>query len=280
MPSQKLEVNKEAITESLVGLKHYNEKKRLDAMHTLIRNGQDAIDESLLSEVFASVGNCLCDEDAIVRTKASTFLFSLLSNRDPNTIRPFMLRLSCQMLAAMGNVKHHIRSDAVAFLRRCLPLRLFTSIEVRNMLRSLFEISGSMQSINTSKSVKNVEEQRLAVFSAVEDLLETLAEQRQSVEEGLIESTEWTLSAIFARVLWPPRDIDVELRRFLGALARQGDTETKDRMEKLALESGIICRNKIDTRIQPDERRKKATGRTSGTAFSRLSQLMKGDDSD
>jgi hypothetical protein len=187
-----------------------------------------------------------------------------------------------QVLAALANVKQPIRGDAVTILRRLFALRLFSSSEVRNLLRALFEISGSLQSVNTSKQVKNFDDKKQSVYAAIEELLEIVVEQRASIELGEIEPKEWTLSAILSKVLWPTRDIQMELGRFLSLLGRQGEDECRERIEALAFEAGLIRRDSGALKKQNDgpERRPKAQSKSTGTVFSKLSLLMRDGDSD
>jgi hypothetical protein len=282
MPSQKIESSRAAISDNLVGLKHYNDKKRLDAINWLLRTGQDSIGESMLSEVFTSLGTCISDEDALVRSKASSFLFSLLSNRERNVVCPFVSRLSLQIIAALANVKQPIRHDAVVLLRRFVPFGLLSASEIRSTLRSLFEVSGSLQSVNTSRTVKNVDEQRQSVYAAVEELLESLCKQRESIEAGSIESNEWNITSIISKVLWPVRDIDLELRRFLNLLSRQGENILREKIEALAFEAGLLTREPAANAKPQNEsdRKSRAHSKSSGTVFSKLSLLMRDEDSD
>ena len=282
MPTQRLSTNSDQLSEILTGLRHYNEKKRLDSMNSLNRIGHEAIADELLGDVVTSMGILLSDTDDQVRSKAANFLYSLISNRDKLTITPFVQRLGSLARSALANVTSTIRNDAVGFIKRCAPLGVFSSSDTQGYLKALFEISTTLQSFNSSRSSRSTDEQRQQVFSTVEALLETLAEQKKEIESGSIDPSHWTMSFIFQKVLWPPAGLTVELSRFLNFLHRQGESVIRDRVEELAVEAGLM--KKAEPAVQPNTSKqtgikRKPTGRQSGTVFSKLSLLIR-DDSD
>jgi hypothetical protein len=281
MPTQRLSTNSDQLSEILTGLRHYNEKKRLDAMNSLIRSGHESIADESMGDVVTSMGILLVDIDDLVRSKAANFLFALISNRDRLTVSPFVQGLGSLARAALANVAPNIRNDAVAFIKRCAPLGLFTSSDTQAYLKSLFEISTTLQSFN-SRTSRNTDDQRQLVFSTVEIVLQSLADQKEEIGQGSIDPSHWTMSSIFQSVLWPPAGMSMELNRFMSFLHRQGESATRDRVETLAEKAGLLV--KADPIATPangkqSAPKRKPSGRGSGTVFSKLSLLTR-DDSD
>ena len=281
MPTQQLTAENDQVSEYLVGLRHYNEKKRLDAAHGLIRIGSDSIPESRLSEVLNSLGYCLCDEDDGVRSKCSNFLFTVLCNTDSSIIAPFIANVCIQIRAGLSSVNAAIRLDSVMLVKRLLPLKIFTPTEIQELLRSLIEIHSTILSMAQSKSKKNQEEARMLVLSAIESLLQLLHWKEKEIEDGLIDPNQWTIASVLVRVFSPSSQASTEVKRLIHLLDRQGDDVYKQRIETLAVQCGLTCisgakRSDVGSSLVIH---KKLGKKPVGSVFSKFSLLTR-DDSD
>lgn len=281
MPNQQLVAGDDQVSELLVGLRHYNEKKRLDAVHGLLRIGSSSVPESRLSEVLNSLGYCLSDEDDVVRCKCGNFLFSVLCNTSSAILAPFLANVCIQLRAGLSSVNPAIRLDSVVLVKRIIPLKVFTPIEIHEILRSLIEIHSTILSTAQSKAQKNQEEARMLVLSAIESLLQLQLLKGKELEDGLIDPNQWTITSVLGRVFSPTLEASIEVKRLLHLLDRQGDDILKQRFEGLAIQCGLVdvsSAKKSDSGSTLSTK-KKLDKKPIGSVFSKLSLLTR-DDSD
>ena len=282
MPKQQLEGGDDQISELLIGLRHYNEKKRLDAANGLVRIGASSLPENRFADVLTGLGYCLSDGDDLVRTKASSFLFGLLSCSDGQLLKPFLASICVQIRAALAHVKAPIRLDAVGFLKKSCSLNLFTVTEIQELLRSLIEVTSTLTVTQSHKSRKGSDDAKHIVLSTIEALLNLVVNKKQETEAGYVDSNEWTLSAILTRSFTPTFSIANDIRKLLNYLLRQGEDVARERIEGLAIESGII--EPVLRKPEPVDSRTNSTSKPkrkpAGSVFSKLSALMRDSDSD
>jgi hypothetical protein len=283
VPTQRIEGASDLVCESLVSLRHYNEKKRLDAINSLIRAGHEAVLDSLLGDVITSLGVLLSDMDGLVRGKGAEHLFRILNNRDIDSVSPFKERIGSLVRAALASVDPGVRNDAILFVKRCIPLGIYTSTDINGHLRALFDMACDAQLFNSTKATKISEEFRTTLNATIEALLNALIRSRHEIESGAIDAGEWTLSAIFSRTLWPSVGCGPSLARFLSLVHRQGETNLHSHIERLAVQAGILKPvAKRSVKSVNETQPKRTTGRSSakGGVFSRLLQLERDNDSD
>jgi hypothetical protein len=282
MPTQKIETNHQ-LAEYLVGLRHYNEKKRLDAVNGMIRLGPDCVSEEKLGEVIISLGYCLCDIDTAVRNKCSNYLFDILSGLDDSILRPFYPKVFIQLQAALSNVRTEVRSDAVSFLHRIESFPVFDSIEILQLIKSLIEVNSALLSNQTYrvKAGKNGQSSdiRTTVFSCIVGLLESLLEKQKEVDDGYINPSDWTISHLLERAFNSSISIGQDMKKLLVSLEKQGEEVFHAKIEGLANDTGLLIRN-LPEAFQPVSKHPpKKKPSSSSSAFSKLSQLLR-DDSD
>lgn len=277
MPIQQLSSNNDAITDCLTGLRHYNDKKRWDAINGLIRMGHGQIAEERVGDVVSSLGFGLSDEDDTVRTKCSSFLYTLLNELDESILEPFHPRICMHIRAALANVKPGIRFDGVQFLHRVIPSNIFSTEEVAELIKSLVELNSAIlpSQSNRGSQKSGSQDVRKLIWKSVEGLLEHVAARRSDVEQGFMNPTEWTVSAVLSRVFSPHASVSADLRKLLVALTRQGEDAMRDRIEELSIECDFFDKS---TPNRPQEEIIKSRKRgATGSVFSKLSLLTRED---
>ena len=257
VPLQKLEWGN-IVAEALIGLRHYNDKKRIESINCLMRVGAGSISSESLCDVMRSLGYGISDDEAVVRRKCCTFLCQMLSEFDEITLKPFVGGMLLQLRAGLANVKSPIRVDSITCLREILRIvRISESTEIFQLLKSLIELSSI-----TSRSTE--------LLDCVETLLEHLRDNQDRIDKGLIDSTQWTISAIVERstaCTAPP------LVKFLLGLQKNGHDEYYERIKSLATAYGLIASS---VSLEPETRAIPIV-KKNASAFSRLSVLMNED---
>ena len=282
MPVQRLGSD-DVIVESLTGLRHYNEKKRLDAINTFIRGGFSGIPEDRLGEVLAALGYCLSDDDEVVRGKCSSFLFSLLNEVDETIMDPFYPKLCIHVRAGLANVNPSVRFDSIQFLHRIVNFPIFDGANVHELIKSLVELNSTLVTNQVLKSSgkKGVQiEVRTTLWQCVESLLEQLLEKKNEVEAGYINPSQWTVTAVLNRAFAPPSGVGFDIKKLLVSLDRQGEDAVKDRIEELATSCELIARKQPVAFIplsESKQAKQKKRLNSGSSAFSKLSMLTRGD---
>jgi hypothetical protein len=166
-------------------------------------------------------------------------------------------------------------------VKRIIPLKVFTPIEIHEILRSLIEIHSTILSTAQSKAKKNQEEARMLVLSAIESLLQLQLLKGKELEDGLIDPNQWTITSVLGRVFSPTLEASTEVKRLLHLLDRQGDDILKQRFEALAIQCGLVD---VSSAKKSDSgstlpTNKKLGKKPIGSVFSKLSLLTR-DDSD
>ena len=275
MPTQNIESTGDAVGEALIGLRHYNEKKRLDAIYALIRFGHRNIPNSYFGDVVIGVGFCLCDEDALVRSKCSAFLLQVLTSSDRALLNPFVPKIAIQIRAGLGNVSASIRSDSIAFLHRLIKTDpIFSEDDSKELIVTLVGLDGTFITVSDGKKSSS----RELLWDCIESLLTHLVELQAAVRSGTIFSADWTISTIFSRVFTPQDKVGPSLRKLLTTFSRLGEEDRAARIRSLAEVAGIPL-NQVDSVVteKPTNLPKKKT--SSSSVFSRYSAFM-ADDSD
>ena len=279
MPVQQLTANNDTITDCLIGLRHYNDKKRLDAVNALLRVGHANIPEERVGEIVTSLGFGISDEDESVRSKCCALLYTLLSEFDESVLEPFYSRICIHIRAALANVKPGIRFDGVQFLHRVVPFGIFSTGEVVELVKSLVELNSAILPSQSARGSSKgpTQDVRKLIWKSVEGLLEHVVSGREEVEQGYMNPNEWTIGAIVSRTFAQNVSISGDIRKLLTSLTRQGEDATRERIEELALSCEFLDRPKISEHQEEQARRKKKA--SSGSVFSKLSMLTR-DDSD
>jgi len=288
MPTQNIEGSSDVVSEALIGLRHYNEKKRLDAINSLFRFGHQNITDDYLGEVLVSTGYCLCDDDELVRGKCASYLYQMLDELDPVSLQPFYHRACVQIRAGLGHVKAPIRSDTIRFLNRIIHLNIFEEDEINQFIQTLIELDSTFitatQSSNRRNSTGGISSDiRHTLWDCIEALLSLLIEKKRMMEEGKFESSNWSITNIVNRVFRPAPSIASDVCRFITSLARNGHDDVKERIETVASELGfMMTRTGLDEQESPQPKRviPSAQKRGGRSVFSKLSILMGGSDSD
>ena len=274
MPVQRIDGSPDGVLEHLVGLKHYNDRKRLDAINNLLRSGVESLAANHIGEVLLGLGFGLSDEDEQVRTKCGAFLFAILNGVEATVLQPFASTLFIQLRTALANVRTEIRGSSVHFLSRLRCDGLFSEIETRDLIRALVELNSAVVPRGRSKSDET--ELRSLVCKCVENLLEALVEKQQETETGQIDRSQWTVSSIANRAVLPESTLGLDMRKLVNSLERQGLEILAERIKLSALSAGLIS---IDApKIPSDPKRgQHSRGKNTVSIFSRMSQLMRED---
>lgn len=280
MPVQQLE-SSDSVAEYLTGLRHYNEKKRLDAINALIRTGAGRIQHDRLGEVIVSLGFGLSDEDEAVRKKCGSFLCVILKDLDGTLLGPFYPKICIQIRAALADVSAPIRLDTIEFLKTVVDLAIFDSSEVTALIKSLVEVNSTLLITQTMRASKKGQplDIRYAVYECSEALLGQIALRRQKIEEGFIDPSQWTISALLQRTFSPPSTLDQDVRKLIQSLELQGEDVAKKRIEKMSIDAGIFEKPSVVQAAAAADTKPAKKEYSSGSAFSKLSLLMR-DNSD
>jgi hypothetical protein len=275
MPSQNLESSGDVIGEALMGLRHYNEKKRLDAMYSLIRTGHREIPISYLGDVLLGVGYCLCDEDAMVRNKCASYLVQVLNVTNKSLVDPFLPKIAILIRAGLGNVSASIRGDTISFLHRLiLSTPLFTADDTKELIVTLIQLDATF--ITDSK--KSTFCSRTTLWDSIELLLDHLRQLQEAVRSGVTFESEWTILNILSRVFSPQDKVEPSLQKFFTTLNRLGEDERAARLSVTAQGIGYCVNITTEKEMHVTKKKQKSSGNNS--VFSRYSALMADDDSD
>ena len=283
VPIQNLEYGN-VITEALTGLRHYNDKKRLDAVNSLARLGWNSIPEECLGDIIGSLGYCLSDDEAPVRKKCGSLLVVILTETNSATIKPFFSKVWLHVRSALANVKASIRVDGILFLKELLRIvRICDETEIIELLKALIELNSI---ILTNELVKRsgdangkagFSDFRFALWECIEKLVFALINNREEVNQGIIDAASWTVSAIVSREFSPKRlGISVPLQNFLVSLERNGEDVLLARLHAAAVSAGLL-ESAMPARSVDDKPGFKKAAKSRSSAFSELSRLMNSD---
>jgi hypothetical protein len=276
MPSQNLESTGDVIGEALVGLRHYNEKKRLDAMFSLIRAGHREIPISYIGDVLLGVGFCLCDEDAMVRSKCASYLVQVLNVTNKTFVDPFLPKIAILVRAGLGNVSASIRGDSISFLHRLIVSNpLFTADDTKEFIVTLIQIDATFITEGKKSSFGS----RTSLWDSIELLLGHLCQLQEAVRIGVTFDSEWTVLNILSRVFSPQDKVGPSLRKLFTTLTRLGEDDRAARLSDLAQNIGFSV-NEITDRPINVTKKKQNSSSGKNSVFSRYSALMVNDDSD
>lgn len=283
VPLQKFD-SEDIISDALIGLRHYSDKKRIDSVNVLARLGASSIPTGRLSEVINHLGYCISDDDAAMRKKCSTLLCRVLAEIEDEMIGPFLGGIMLHVRAALANVKPSIRVDAIACLKTLLgQVKIADDSEVLSLLRALIDLNST---ILTSELVKRATGRtdkassgdfRCMLWECVEELLENLHCNQTRIEEGVIDSCEWTLGSILARNI-TRKSLTEVMDKFLRSLERTDEEGYHERIEAAAFACGLTLQvsSKPSISVARAEGGKKRPQKTK-SAFSQLSALMNSD---
>ena len=271
MPKQRIGGGDGDVTEYLIGLKHYNDKKRLDAINSLLRNGLKSIPANQVGELITGLGYGLSDEDEQVRVKCATFLLVLLNEFDQVVLQPFSQRLFIHIQAGISNVNADIRSSSVQFLGKMSCGEQFNEAEIEGLIKGLVELNNTV--IPRARSKGNGSDLRQGLCKCMENLIESLQEKREDTERGVIDPSQWTISAIASRARSASSSTGSEIKKFLNSLERQGEDVMVERIKRVAVAAKLISEER------QIESRERSTKPKKIGIFSRMSLLLN-DDSD
>ena len=278
MPNQNIECSGDTVGDALIGLRHYNEKKRLDAIHSLTRNGFRNIQISYLGDIILGVGFCLCDDDALVRSKCASFLLQVISATDKASLAPFIPKITIQIRAGLGHVNASVRLDAINFLHRLVVAdALFPEEEAKALIITLNELDGTFITVSDPKTSSMGS--RILLWDCIELLLFHLVTLQDSIRGGETFSSEWTVPNILSRVFSPHDKLGPSLAKLVSTLCRMGEDDRVDRLKSLCLHLVISLPNMRNSdNLHELAMAKKPVKSKNRSVFSRLSALMSDQD--
>lgn len=273
MPAQNIESTGDIVGEALISLRHYNEKKRLDAIYSLIRNGHRNIPTSYLGDVILGVGFCLCDDDALVRSKCGSFLLQVINTTDRTQLSPFVPKIAIQIRAGLGNVSASVRSDSISFLHRLiLSDPIFSEDGAKELIVTLSGLDGTFITVSDGKKSSA----RGILWDSIELLLTHLLGLKSAVRSGSTFAADWTISTILSRVFSAQDKVGPSLQKLLLTFDRLGEDERASRIRTLSEKLGFAINSVAAvTEKQTISAKKK---QAPSSVFSRYSALLASND--
>lgn len=113
------------------------------------------------------------------------------------------------------------------------------------------------------------------MYECSEALLGQIALRRQKIEEGFIDPSQWTISALLQRTFSPPSTLDQDVRKLIQSLELQGEDVAKKRIEKMSIDAGIFEKPSVVQAAAAADTKPAKKKYSSGSAFSKLSLLMR-----
>ena len=275
VPAQKLDNrDDDKIVEYLVGLKHYNSKKRVDAINCLMRSGSASIPFNHLSDALSCLGFGLSDEDEAVRTKCATFLLTVLNELEVAILQPFGNRLFCQLRSCLSNVNHEIRGSSLKFLCRMACGSIFSQIEISELIKGLVELNKTTV-VPRGRSQTEGESTRFNICMCLEKLIYAIKEKCDVSDVGMIDPSEWTVSSITNRAIAIPSNVGSEISKLILALERQGEEVLLKRIKDVASNAHVLSQELSQVRELSQKKTGKHKSLNSGGVFSKLKSLMR-----
>lgn len=277
VPAQKLDIrNDDKLVEYLVGLKHYNNKKRVDAINGLMRSGATSIALNHLSEVLSCLGFGLSDEDEAVRTKCASFLLTVLNELEVAILQPFGNRLFLQLRSCLSNVNPEIRGSSLKFLCKLACGSIFSQIEISELIKGLVELNKTTV-VSRGRSQTDGEQTRFDICMCIERLIYAMKEKCDVSDVGMIDPLEWTVSSITNRAIAAPSNVGSEISKLILALERQGEEVMLKRIKDAASNSHVLSQEASHVREISQKKMRKHKSLNSGGVFSKLTSIMRRD---
>jgi hypothetical protein len=271
VPVQSIGVARDILTEALVGLRHFNDRKRIDSIYAISRLDVGEIGQDKLSSLVLSVGYCLSDTDSLVRQKCGNFLVRFCDDTDSNLIRTLSSSLCIQIRAAVSSVNPEVRNDALVLLERLLDLgEFFDEQSIMSLLKTVIDLGTAVDSHHRS----NGDTSGNVIMRNVINLLQHLVEFSAAKEEGIVDSSEWSLASVINRITADEVSIGKDIGRLLNRLIRSGESETYDEVVRLCGRLEIPVNVSSAVEVKQDNPRK---SKSSGGVFSKLAKFLDND---
>lgn len=274
LPVQSLGPSSDVISDSLIGLRHFNNRKRIDAINALNRLAPIDFGRDKLVSVLVCASYAMSDDDALVRLKCGQLIQRLLGDAAINCIGSIAHGVGLHIRSSLSNVNAAVRRDSMLLLEKLLNLpEVFDEGELNDLLVTLLQLGTTIVSNQQFTS----EEDRSMVKRVLMSILEKLLAIRMRLEQGSVRSSQWCISSLLA-VNPSCSSLSVDMSRYLAGLKHSGDNAELETILLLArrLEIPVNLALLVDP-VKTVAKKPKSTG----GVFSKMARLLRGNsDSD
>lgn len=277
IPVQTFGPSSDVISDSLIGLRHFNNKKRIDAINALNRMSPSDFGRDKLVSVLVCASYALSDDDPNVRQKCTQLIVRLLSEPDISSIGSISAGVGIHIRSSLSSVNAAVRRDTMLLLEKLLNVAedIFDEPQLNDLLSTLLQL-GTTIVLNQQYTS---EEDRSVVKRVLQGLFERLHAIRKSLQLGQVRSSQWCVSAILS-VGSNSSTLSVDVSRYLTGLKLSGDLVEFESLLSLTRQLGIsLVDSVMHAPLRGAVKRAKSSS-SGGGVFSKMARMMHQEDSD